>query len=152
MPHRTSKSSDGSSDRRRVTPPPQPMMDALSASQSAVLNMQRSIGNQAVQRLLNGTIQRALPYADIPDKATWKTDSSMTGKPRSDALKAIDEWLLQWETTRTGDDKKAQVDMLFSLRQSINNWQNEKQRKYVPQRPAHQRADLQRRHRQLPAD
>lgn len=78
-----------------------------------------------------GTVIQRFPYVgDLPSKATWKAESSLPRKPRSDALKSIDELVGQWEELKTTDDKKAQVGLLYSLATRIRDWKYAKNTKY----------------------
>ena len=76
------------------------------------------------------TIQR-VPYTDIPDLATWKTDSKVKRTKRSAAFRNIDNKVEQWEALKDSDDKNAQILHLYATLTAIRDRQRKKDDKYL---------------------
>ena len=69
-------------------------------------------------------------YTDVPDKDTWKADSKIDYKKRSNELKLIDDCIERFDAIRNSDDKKAeQRSLLYDIKLAIHQWETKKAQK-----------------------
>ena len=119
-----------------TSPVDQPGFPAQLLQQRTILGLQRSIGNQAVQRILSQPAPPR-PAAPADDSASvggppsiqrvvmtnkqWKSESSRVGKTRSAALLRIDNALATYNEGQR-DDLDVRKFYLAELTDSINAW------------------------------